>query len=151
MGCTSVWKLRSEPQFNRASCSPEWAERNQRTLIVVFAPALIIVADARLNRRAAKKDLDTFRDTVNTQFADVNAQFADVNRKIEDIDNKLISIEHKQNFMQAFALRSTVQILKAIDGDGDKEEIKKFIKDGEKLIGCMEHGGKGVGRMKRKL
>ncbi|RPA97129.1 hypothetical protein L873DRAFT_1845015 [Choiromyces venosus 120613-1] len=99
------------------------------------------IKDIKKNIKHIEKELDTFCVSVNTQFANIN-------NMIKDMDNKLTLIEYKQNFMQAFALQSTVKVMKAINGEGDKEEIKKCIKDVEGLMECIEHGGEGCGENK---
>ncbi|RPA88343.1 hypothetical protein L873DRAFT_1849736, partial [Choiromyces venosus 120613-1] len=76
----------------------------------------------------------------------VDKRLTHVDKRLTHVDKKLTLVDNKQNFSQAFALRSTIKMMKLLDGGGnetDKEEIKKFIRDGEELMGCMERGGEG--------
>ncbi|RPA95892.1 hypothetical protein L873DRAFT_1283946 [Choiromyces venosus 120613-1] len=112
-----------------------WVKRNESALITTLVPTSIIVADARSGRKDAKEDLKH-----------LEKKLAKTNRTVKNVDKKLTLVDNKQNFSQAFALRSTVKMMKLLDGGGnetDKEEIKKFIRDGEELMGCMERGGEG--------
>ncbi|CUS10804.1 unnamed protein product [Tuber aestivum] len=102
-------------------------------------PTSIIVADARSGRKDAKGDAKNLEENVDR----LGKALAHTNNMIKEMDKRLTLVEHNRNFMQAFALQSAVKIMKAIySGDtSDREEAKKFIRDGEELMGCMERGG----------
>ncbi|RPA95894.1 hypothetical protein L873DRAFT_1845726 [Choiromyces venosus 120613-1] len=137
-----------------------WVKRNESALITALVPTSIIVADARSGRKDAKEDLKEDLKHLEKKLAKTNSTVEDmgerltlvdkrlthVDKRLTHVDKKLTLVDNKQNFSQAFALRSTIKMMKLLDGGGnetDKEEIKKFIRDGEELMGCMERGGEG--------
>ncbi|RPB05582.1 hypothetical protein L873DRAFT_1785328 [Choiromyces venosus 120613-1] len=98
----------------------EWILKNQ-TLIGGFSGVGIIIADGRYDRRDIKKELEAFRISVDGQLTKVQAE---------------LQAEHE--FTQGLILRSAIKTMKALDGN--KKDMREFIKEMDKVIKCIEAG-----------
>ncbi|KAG0636024.1 hypothetical protein HOY80DRAFT_1024705 [Tuber brumale] len=117
----------------------KWTMKNQ-TIVAGFGGASLIIADSRLNCHDIKteilKKLDSYRIMVNGQFADLRHE---IDKKLGDIQDRLTGLEQEEEITQGLVLRSAIKTMKALDGD--KKEMKAFVKETESLLKCIEGSG----------
>ncbi|KAG0635867.1 hypothetical protein HOY80DRAFT_909983 [Tuber brumale] len=101
----------------------KWAQKNQ-TLMAGFGATGVLIANERYGRRDIKNELAGLRTHVNNGFAAV--------------DDKVTDLGAQDEFTQGLVLRTAVKMMKAMDGN--KVEMREFVKDAEKLLHYSELG-----------
>ncbi|CAZ81102.1 unnamed protein product [Tuber melanosporum] len=121
-----------------SSVPNQWSLRSQ-TLVPGFSGAALVIADWRWGPGDIKKDTkedtrkkpDTFPTYVGGQFI--------------AIDGKLTDLQVEHEITQEPILRSAIRTMKALDGD--KRDMREFVKEVDRMLKCGETVGdfkKGV-------
>lgn len=141
--------VESGPRTNRTSCSLEWAQKNP-ILTASFGGTGLIIANSRYERWEIKtniknefknelhREFAALRTHVDGKFAVIDGKFAAIDGKFAAVDSKLADLQAKQEFTQGLVLSTAIRMMEATDGD--KTEMREFVKDAEKPLRCIELG-----------
>jgi predicted nuclease with TOPRIM domain len=120
---------------------PDWAQKNA-TLVAGFGAPVLIIADAKYSRRDIKGDISALEgkvmNKVNELRTEVNELRTEVKGDIRELRTDINELRTDVEYLQSLLLACAVKTMKAVDGD--KTELREFVRNAEKALRCAGLG-----------